>query len=127
MGPQNGIVGDENPTQLPQAAQDDSQLKAMAKTAKFMRTQEYKELKEHFDKRIEFYQKYLPDGRAVGANGTMMQPGVSIDGLSMAEMGAMWVAANVIIGELKAVMGAYEAAAEFVKEAKAQANATTNG
>lgn len=125
MGPQNGIVGQENPTQLPQAAQDDSQLKAMAKTAKFMRTQEYKELKEHFDKRIEFYQKYLPDGRAVGANGSMMQSGV--EGLSMAEMGAMWVAANVIIGELKAVMGAYEAAAEFVKEAKAQANAASNG
>lgn len=123
MGPQNGIVGNDNPTELPETKLDDSQLKIMAKTAKFARSSEFKELQQHFNQRIEFYQKYLPDGRAVGAGGSMMQQG--IDGLTLAEMGAMWVASNVIIGELKAIMSAYEQAIEFVKEAKAN-NAATN-
>lgn len=106
MGPQNGIVGnDANPTELPQTEVDDSQLKEMQKTAKFARSNEFKELKKHLLARIDFYQKYLPDGRAVGAQ-------TADENLS-----AMWVVANVVAGEFNSIINVYEQAIEYVKDA----------
>lgn len=123
MTSQNGIIGDqelpiENPTELPQAAVDDSQLKELIKTAKFAKSAEYKQLKQHYLDRIDFYKKYLPDGRAVAATGTSTSS--SVDGLTLEELGRMWVAANVIIGEFNAIMNVYEQAAQYVKDATPQ-------
>lgn len=111
MGPQNVIVGNDNPTELPQTQTDDTQLKAMAKTAKFAKSAEFKELKTHFEARMDFYKQYLPDGRAVGA-----QP-------ASVELANMWIVANCIVGEFNSIISAYEQAIEFVKEAKSSASA----
>lgn len=121
MTSQNGIIGEQEMPSMevqgavPQATEDDTQLKELMKTAKFARSGEYKQLKEHFNTRIDFYTKYLPDGRPVAANGSSPQSGM--EGLDLEEMGRMWVAANVIIGELKAIMNVYEQAADFAKDA----------
>jgi hypothetical protein len=100
----NGIIGDDFNTELPQTEVDDTQFNEMKKTARFIKTQEYKDLKAHFDARVEFYQQYLPNGKAIGAQE------------DTEKMGRMWMVANVIIGELKAVLLAYEQAAEYVKD-----------
>lgn len=103
-GPVNGIVGEENPTQLPEMEVDESQLKEMQRTAKFARTAEFKELKKHLEARIEFYQKYLPDGRAVGAQN------------ADENLAAMWVVANIVAGEFNSIINVYEQAVEYVKD-----------
>lgn len=107
MGPQNGIVGDDtNMTELPQTEVDNSQLKEMQKAAKFARSAEFKELKKHFQARIEFYDKYLPSGQAVGAQ------------IADEKLAAMWVVANVIAGEFNSVINVYEQAIQYVKDAQ---------
>lgn len=105
MGPQNGIMGDENfGTQLEQNNDElDQARNEMANAAKFSKTKEFKELKKHLESRIEFYQTYLPDGRPV----------VSQDDLEQQK--GMWLVANTIISEFKAVISAYEQAAELIK------------
>lgn len=119
----NGIIGDqdsmlESPTQLPQPQIDDSQLKELQRTAKFARSNEYKELKAHYQARIDFYQKYLPDGRPVATAGA--QAGNGIENMSLEELGKMWLAANVIISEFNSIMNIYEQAAQYVKDAATQ-------
>lgn len=111
MGPQNAIMGEESPTELPKTQVDDSQLKELMKTAKFARSGEFKQLKQHFEQRKDFYTKYLPDGRAVAAQ------------TADENLASMWVAANVIIGEFNAILNVYESAEQYVKDAKQ--NATT--
>lgn len=102
-GPQHGIVGDDSVTELPETTIDENQLVDEQKAAKFSKTAEFKKLKEHLEDRIEFYQKYLPDGRAV-----VEEPA--------AELGNKWMIANAIIGEFTAVIAAYEEAAKVVQE-----------
>ena len=107
----NGIIGGGGvaPQQVPQATADDSQLKELKSAAKFAKTTEYKEFKEHLQKRMDFYRTYLPDGRAIGA-----QP-------SNQELANMWVVANCIIGEFNAILNVYDNAADMVKEAEGNA------
>lgn len=78
--------------------------------ASFTKTKDYKNLKEHMDSRIAYYQTYLPDGRPV-------QNAPDFD-----RIGPMWIAANVVIGEFKAVLGAYEQAAAIIAEENRKAN-----
>lgn len=103
-GATNGIVGSDYPTELPETQIDDSQLKEIQAAAAFAKSPQFEELKRHLNTRIEFYQQYLPDGRAVGA-----QP-------INEETTMMWVASNVIIGECKAIISSYEAAFDLVKD-----------
>lgn len=107
MSSQNGIIGDVDPfgVEMPQTQVDDSDLAEMQKTAKFSKTAEYKELKKYLEGRMDFYTVYLPNGNPVAGH---PDPG---------NMGAMWIAANVIVGELKAIIGVYENAAQVVKDA----------
>lgn len=112
MGPQNAVMGDDAfGTELPQTDRHDEDLAEMQSAAKFSKTKEFKLLKEHLQGRMEFYQKYLPGGQSV----VDVDPKVA---------GAMWIAANAIIGECKAIIDAYEQAAQVVKE-QAKANAAT--
>jgi hypothetical protein len=105
MPSQNGIMGDENfGIDLPQTEPIDD-LDAERRMVKFSKTKEFKQLQAHIEGRILFYQTYLPDGRALTT--------VSDD-----ERGAMWVAANAIIGELKGLLLAYDQAVETVKNAR---------
>jgi hypothetical protein len=109
MGPQNGVVGDNDfGLDLPQSAPEQADISNEVAMAKFTRTAEFKRLKEHAISRIDFYQKYLPDGRP-------------LTDIPEAERGYMWLAANVIIGELQMLFGSYEAAVEVVKKAQEDA------
>lgn len=109
MGPANAIIGDTFGTELPEAKLSNEDLVVEKNAARFSRTKEYQALKEHLEKRVEFYQAYLPDGRAVAE-----VPKVELEG--------MWIAANAIIGEFKAVLSAYEMARKAVEESARSAN-----
>lgn len=109
MGAQNGIVDEDFGTTLPQTEVDNTELAIERNLAKFSQSREYQALKEHLEERIAFYQKYLPDGRE------------SIS-LPANELGQMWVIANAVIGEFKAVLAAYEQARKVVEEADVQRN-----
>lgn len=111
MPASNGIIGtDVAPgINIPQATADDSQLKELKSAAKFAKSTEYKELKDHLEKRMDFYRKYLPDGRAVGAE------------MSTQDLANMWIVANCIIGELNAILGVYDGAEDMLKEAEGNA------
>ncbi len=100
---QNGIIGDAQSTELPELIPDENSLNEEKKMARFSKTSEFKRIEQHFKERIEFYKKYLPDGRLVAS-----VPAKDLDG--------MWIAANAIIGELQGVLDGYEIAAEVVKD-----------
>lgn len=104
MGPSNGIVGDNYGTDLPES-QVTEQIDAEVKnSARFSKTKEFQQLKSHLESRMDYYQRFLPGGEAVIAKD------------NPTEVGAMWIAANCVIGELQAIISAYEQAAEVVKK-----------
>lgn len=107
MGAQNGIVGNEYGTGIPETEVDKTSLIEEKKAARFSKSAEYKKLKEYMEERIDYYQKYLPDGREIGS-------------IPMPELGQKWVEANTIVREFKLVLQSYEQAAEVVKEAEKQ-------
>lgn len=107
MGPQNGIVGGNFGMDLPETTQPEQDLTEEKNMARFSQSAEFKRLETYAHGRMEFYQKYLPNGKSV-----------IDDGLSMAERGEMWVAANVVIGEFNALLGAYTNAKEVVQNAR---------
>lgn len=109
MGPQNGIMGNTFGTELPESFVDDSVYEEMQKTARFSKTAEFKELKKYLDTRMDFYRNYLPDGKPVIASG-----------LNATEVGELWIAANIVIGELMAIINVYEGAAQEVKDEAAR-------
>lgn len=102
MGPQNGIIGDSYGTDLPSLQVDKDVLAEEKAKARFSKSKEFKRLKEQMEARIEFYQKALPDGRALTAVDTT-------------ERGNMWVIANAVIGEFNMLIADYENAAEVTK------------
>lgn len=104
MGPQNAIMGDDSyGTQIPKTESNPRDLAEMQKAAKFSRTAEFKALKEHLEGRIVYYQQYLPGGQ----DPRLVDP---------ATLGPMWIAANVVVGEMRAIIEAYEMAAETMKD-----------
>jgi hypothetical protein len=106
MGPQNGVMGDDNfGTELPETQVDQEQLLEEKKLAKYSQSEEYQRLKLFLENKIQFYQTFLPDGRPVTE-------------VSQREREGMWVAANVIISEFKQLIEAYEGAFEAVKESE---------
>lgn len=108
-GPQNAVIGDDAfGTEIPQTTVDDSQeLAEVRRQAKFLQTDDYKELKSYLQSRIDFYQKYMPDG----------EPVIKKDAK---DLGPNWLAANIVVGEFNALIRAYEQAAETVKELSAR-------
>jgi DNA replication initiation complex subunit (GINS family) len=98
-----GIIGDTFGTDLPQTEVSKEQLEAEQSAARFAKSTEYQQLKEHFENRISFYQTFLPGGEPVGT--TKMTP---------EERSLQWQLANVIIGEFEQVLGIYELAKESV-------------
>lgn len=105
MGPQNGLVGDSFGIDLPEVQLEDKDLVVEKQMAKFSRTKEFARLKEILEARIAFYQGCLPDGR----------PLTDVD---TAERQQQWVIANIVVGEFKNIISAYEQAAEVVKNGR---------
>lgn len=101
-GPKNGIVGDDFGMSLPETTVDETQLVEEEKAARYSKSHEYKKLKAHWEARIQFYQRYLPDGRQLSE-------------VPEEERGYMWLAANAIIAELSNAMNYYDTAEEMLK------------
>lgn len=100
-GPQNVLMGDENyGTDLPETEVPERDLTAEKNAAKFSRTKEFQALKDHLESRINYYQKYLPNGRPLEEDTPSPED---------------WRVANRIISEFNAVIQAYEQAREAVK------------
>jgi hypothetical protein len=72
------------------------------KMAKYSKTAEFKRIQKHCAERIEFYQKYLPNGAEVA--------------LDVRPTAEDWSVANRVIGELKLLMNMYEVATEAVEQ-----------
>lgn len=103
MGPgaQNTLMGDAQATELPQRKKDEKELKEEMAMARFAKSKEFKQLKEYLEDRIKFYQENMPNG-------------LPLEGVDQKTAQEMWLPANVIIKELKAVIAAYEFAGEAV-------------
>lgn len=104
-GPVNAIVGNDSfGTDIPQTEVDDNSFKALINTAKFSKTAEFKQLKEHLESRMDFYKTYLPNGKPV------------VGEQNPQELGYLWLAANTVNGEFQMLIDVYENAAREVKD-----------
>lgn len=114
-GAQNGITGDDFGTELPESLVDEAALTEERNMAKFSKTKEYKVLRDYMERRIEFFQTYLPDGNSItgGLNANKEQ----VPYLDDATIASYWRAANIVIGEFKSVLQAYDNANEAVRNA----------
>lgn len=100
QGAQNAVVGDiTDATELPQTQIKEEDLAPEKNMAKFSKSKEYQKLKEYLESRIEFFQTYLPDGKPL-----------TVENIDVNN----WKVANLVIGEFKAVLQAYENAQEVV-------------
>lgn len=105
MGPNNAVIGDVQPPQLPQMPEDQREegLLELKKKAKYSRSKEFAELREKIEARIKFYQSFLPGGIPV----------VNID---EKERGKYWAVADLVIAELQQVIDSYQSADDLLKE-----------
>ena len=103
MQPEHALIGDSTGVDLPEMVPDDTALKELRNKAKYSRSKEYKELKTLADTRIEFYQKFLPNGQPVGTT-------------TRAELQFKWELANMLIAEFNQLFSEYEGAEELLKE-----------
>lgn len=101
-GPANAVLGDENfGTDIPEMAVDTTQMEEERQMAQYAKSGEFQRIRDHFNQRIQFYQSFLPDGRSL------------TDGAA-AVTAEEWKVANLVIGELKMIMAAYDSAQETV-------------
>ena len=101
MNPQNAIIGDLTGVDLPQLVPDEKDLAEEKNMARYSKTKEFKRIQDHFNERISFYQKYLPNGADVG--------------LDVRPTPEDWSVANRIIGEFNLVINMFEQATEAVE------------
>jgi hypothetical protein len=103
---ENAIMGDDFGTDLPETQVDEAQVMAEKRIAKFVKSNEWKQIKEHLESRIGFYQGQLPDGKPL------------TESKSFEELGKGWLVAACIIGEFQMVIDQYEGIATQLKEAQ---------
>jgi len=103
MNPQNSLLDESGPLGLPQAPVDETAINELKSKARYSRSKEYQELKAQMETRIEFYQKYLPNGTPIAT-------------LSTQEALRNWPLANIVIAELQQVINLYQDAEEQLKE-----------
>ena len=95
-GAKNAVVGDQNfGTDLPLTQLEDEALAKEKNRARYSKTKEFQDLKEHMEARIEFFQNFLPDGKEVRWEAP--------DGKTALK----WVVATNVINEFRAVLQAY--------------------
>lgn len=102
MQPDNVIMGDSTGIELPRAIPVEEDLSAEKNRAKFSKTKEWKQLKEHLEARVEFYQHMLPNGQEIA--------------LDVTPTPEDWMVANRVIGELKLIISTYEGTAKVIDE-----------
>lgn len=105
IGPQNAVVGDV--MEIPVTEVPEPQLNEEKLLAKFSKTKEYLRLKEYMEARIQFFQKFLPNGDPISAEHVVNQDTIN-----------NWIIANTVIGEFRAVLNSYENANEVVTAAE---------
>lgn len=104
-GAQNAIIGSDSfGTDLPQTQLEEENLVIEKNMAKFSKSKEFEKLKEHLEQRITYYQNFLPGG-------------VPPENVPDEERGKYWAVSNMVIGELRAIIDAYEQAAQVVQNA----------
>lgn len=103
-GPQNVILGDE--VSLPETQVPEQLLNEEKLLARFSKTKEFKRLKDYLEARITFFQNHFPDGTPL-AKETDHQKVVDY-----------WRAANIVVGEFKALLEVYENANQVVNDAR---------
>lgn len=105
-GPKNAVVGElDLPTNIPETYVPEEMLDEEKKMAKYSQTAEFKRLKEFLEARIQFYQRFLPNGTPVKeAN------------MSQEELAASWKTADIVITEFKNILDEYQRAQEIVTE-----------
>ena len=104
MGPQNGLVGQDSFTEVPQTQVPDEALEQVRNLARYSQTREFQNLKEYLEQRIDFFKAYQP-------NGDDIRNVKDWDGLRH-----NWIIANTIIAEFKTVLSVYEQANNAVRE-----------
>lgn len=104
-GAQNVIPDDSFGTELPVTQVDTQQLVAEKNMAKYSKTKEYEQLKTYLEARIDFFQRYLPNGD-------------SIVNQEADEAATNWRIANTVIAEFKNVLTSYEGAQKAVEDAE---------
>lgn len=108
-GPANVIAGDmDQPTNLPTTEIPEALLEEEKKLARFSQSAEYKRLRDYMEARIEFFQKFLPDGTPV----------TKLNEADDEIIAAHWRVANIVIAEFRAVLAEYENAQQVVKDAR---------
>lgn len=114
-GPAHAVVGDnDEPTSIPQTNVDAEALAEEKKLAKYSKTAEFKRLKEFMEARIQFYQRYLPNGQQVEGD---PKDGPLTVSVPMGDMTPYWVAACIVTKEFQNVLNEYANAAEAVNAA----------
>lgn len=104
MTPDNVLLGDLSQFEPPVKSDDEvnQEVAELRKKAKYNRSKEFGELKEYMQQRIDFYQKYLPDGRAIAT-------------ISQEDASRNWPIASIVIAELQLVIDSYQDAEEQFK------------
>ena len=110
LGAQNAVVGDTSPIDLPETVVDNTELVREKSMAKFSKSKEYQILKDHLEMRIEFFKTRYPNGDPIAAE------------KDLTKLTQNWIVANLVIGEFKAILDAYENANEAVKDAARRQN-----
>lgn len=101
MAASNGLVGDDYPTELPQAQPSEDFVAEEVKRARYSKTKEFKQFKEKMEAKIEYRQKFLPGG-------------VPPENVTEEERGKYWAVASIVISDFREILGEYELAKEAV-------------
>lgn len=102
-GPDNVILGDNTGVELPQKPEDTDAVNELRRKAKYSRSKEYAELRQKAQARIDFYQKFLPNGQPIGT-------------ANKGDMERKWELANLLIAEFEQLFGEHENAAQILKD-----------
>ena len=99
----NAFTDNSIGTELPQKPVDDTALRELRNKVKYSKSKEFQELKAVADQRIDFYTKFLPNGKPI------------VD-TTPAEREKMWQVANIVIAEFQQLFGEFEFVEEILKE-----------
>lgn len=99
----NGIIGDQTGYELPKQPTNEEFISELKKKARFSKSQEFKELRQNMQQRIDFYSQFLPGG-------------ASIHDMTNEERGKYWAVADLVTKELQAVIEAYDGSVKLLKE-----------
>lgn len=92
---ENGIP--DSFTRLPETVIDQKEVDDEQKAIKYLKSTEWKMIKDHLEGRKDFHRRHLPNG--VGVNETP---------LTEAEIGRRWMVADGIITEIDAIINSFE-------------------